>query len=377
MIRPTLLSGLAAALALLLPQGLRADDATVTRTIVLKYASPLTVVRALKKAEPPSDEELTRTRKDFLQRALRDATAGVRPPPNLQENILYPLPPRHYSEVRVAQQGGGGELAAMMPEGVTVTPVAVPEQNALLARGEPKALDQLQELITLLDVPAKQVNVAVKLLELSARVADEWGGDLAWRGANGGLSARGPAPAGGPTMRFTVGDVSALLSGNLARTTANNSTEANVTTTNNTPAIVRAATLIPYFTAQVTTNQFGQRRADYAVDAVATGVELFVIPRINGNETVTMLLRPSFITAVGQVVSPDGQAVPVTQETTLQSQVTVPDGATMVIGGLPRSSDTLASVGRPVFRQARPAEESESLVFVRPRIIRMVDRSHP
>jgi type II secretory pathway component GspD/PulD (secretin) len=374
MIRPTLLAGLAAALALLLPQTLRAEDATVTRTIVLKYASPLAVVRALKQAEPPSDDELTRTRKDFLQRALHGATAGVRPPRNLPENVPYPLPARHYSEVRVAQQGGGGELAPMMPQGITVTPIAVPDQNALLARGEPKALDELQELISLIDVPAKQVNVAVKLLDLAARAAGEWGADLTWRGVNGDLSAQGPAPAGGPTMRFTLGDVSALLSGNLARSTANNSTEANVTTTNNTPAIVRAATLIPYVTAQVTYNQFGQRRVDYAVDAVATGVELFVIPRINSNDSVTMLLRPSFITAAGAVVTPDGQALPVTQETALQTQVTVPDGGTMVIGGLPRSSDALASVGRPVFRQARQAEETESLILVRPRIIRMVDR---
>ena len=352
-------------------------DETVTRLIPLKYVSAQLAAAALTKGSGvgeglPGSGELEAGRKDFLQRAFADATRGLRAPRNLAENAVYPLSERHYAEVRIAQAPGdeGGGLSSLLPEGVTIKSIAVPDQNALLVRGTPSAVDQVQELIRLIDKPAKQVNVACKLLSLGLRTARQWGADLAWRLPNGDLFVQGPAP-GGPTMRFARGDVTALLAGNVQRSVSNNSVEANVTTTNNTPAVIRAATIIPFVTASVTYDQFGQRQVDYIIDAVATGVELFVVPRINGDDTVTMLLRPSFITATGSVITPDGQALPITQNTSVETQVTVPDGETLVIGGLPTRNDALETLGVPIImRQTRTSEETQSLILVRPHIIR-------
>jgi len=367
-----------ASIALLGLAAVGSAEEAITRLIQLKYISAQAAAVALTKGSGvgqglPDFGELEAGRKDFLERAFADATRGLRAPRNLAENAVYPLPGRRYAEVRIAQaQGdGGGGLGSLLPEGVTVKPVAVPEQNALLVRGTPSAIDQVEEIIRLIDKPAKQVNVACKLLNLSLRTARQWGADLAWRLPNGDLFVQGPAPGGGTTMRFARGDVSALLAGSVQRSLSNNSVEANVTTTNNTPAVIRAATLIPYVTASVTYNQFGQRQVDYVIDAVATGVELFVIPRINADDTVTMLLRPSFITATGTVVTPDGQALPITQDTSVETQVTVPDGQTLVIGGLPTHNDALETLGVPiVMRETRTTEETQSLILVSPHIIR-------
>jgi type II secretory pathway component GspD/PulD (secretin) len=244
-----------------------------------------------------------------------------------------------------------------------------------MVRGTVKDIDAVAELLQLIDVPPQQVNVAVKLLNVAGGWSEESGGDVAGAFPGFDLAARGQAPATGPTMRFGSGGAQALVGGSRTQSLADNSVEASVTTINNTPCVIRAATLIPYVTANVTYNRAGQRQVDYAVDAVATGVELVVLPRITGQDTVTMLLRPSFIDAVGRALTPDGQALPITQETAVETQIRVRDGETVVIGGLPRHTETLQSLGLPVLPlRAESLADVESLVLVRPRILRSPPR---
>jgi type II secretory pathway component GspD/PulD (secretin) len=111
------------------------------------------------------------------------------------------------------------------------------------------------------------------------------------------------------------------------------------------------------------------------VDAVATGIELFVLPRINADDSVTMILRPSFIDATGQVVGPDGTALPITEEVAVETIVRVPDQETVLIGGFPSSLQALDVVGLPVnFRRSTTVEDVQSLLFVTPRIVRFIQQ---
>jgi type II secretory pathway component GspD/PulD (secretin) len=370
----------AAALVLLPSTLMRAEEAAkpeeTTRTIKLQSASAADVARQFAKADTAAGvpDRLREERRDFLSRAMADATRGVRPVPQaMTEPGLYPFPERTYAEARVAQApGGAGGLAGFLPEGLTDPPTALPDQNALLVKGTPKAVDQFAEIVRLLDVPPKQVNIEVKLINLTQQTTEESGMDVAGRGRRPEFFLNGPAPVG-PSVRILGGNIDALLAANRTVSRSNNTAGANVTTTNNAPCVIRAATVIPVVLASVTFDAFGNRHVDYVVDAVATGVELFALPRINSDDSVSMLLRPTFIDATGQVVGPDGSAAPITQEAAVETMVRVPDGETVLLGGFPSSTQALEATGLPVnLRRSRTTQDVQSSLFVTPRIVRLL-----
>jgi type II secretory pathway component HofQ len=360
MTRWVLIGGLAWLLLAALCSGVAAQEAgeTVAQIVPLKFASAHLVAAAFGKDGTEEKLDVAADRKEFVRRALEDATRHVRPMPEMGQPGIYPFAERSYAEVKVAQAGPLGQrgaMASLLPEGLSEPPTALPQQNALVVKGTPDAIDEFREIVALIDKPAKQVNVELKLVNIRES-AD--------------VSIHGPAPLG-PTLRFGTAGVNALLALNEATARSNDTVAASVTTTNNTPCVIRAATVIPFIAASITYDQFGQRRIDYAVDSVLTGVELFTVPRIIGDDRVAMLLRPSFIDKTGQVTGPDGSVIPITQEVATETTIVVPDGETMLVGGLPRSLHTLESVGLPViFRQSGTIEDVESLIFVTPRIVR-------
>ncbi len=350
-----------------------------TRTLSLTHASAVDLARQFAPASPATEEAAERLqdeRRGFLRRAMLDATRGVRPVPQvMQEPGLYPFDERSYAEARVARAGvgDGGGLATFLPKGLAEPPAALPGQNALLVRGSAEAVDEFAEIVRLFDVPAKQVNIEVTLLNLAERMDAGWGADAAAHGPGTGLFLQGPAPAG-PSVQIVGQPFEALAAANGALSRSNSTTGANVTTSNNTPCVIRAVTVIPVVLASATLDQWGNRHIGYTVDAVATGVELFALPRINSDDTVTMQLRPSFIDATGQVVGPDGTALPITQETAVDTVVRVRDGDTVSLGGFPRSIQALEATGLPVnLRQSRLGEAVQSLLFVTPRIVRLLE----
>ena len=329
----------------------------------------------------------THGRREFLRSALEDATGPVRPLPEMQEPGLYPFAERNYAEVRVAQATGattgrgafgggggaqgGGALAQLLPEGLTEKPVALADQNALILKGTAEAIDEFAEIVSLLDKPVQQVNIEVRLVTMSRRLDQGWGYDLPIRGRDLQIDVVGPAPPAGSNLRFKTGNMAPLISGTNRESLSNNTTGANITTKNNRMCVIRATTLIPFVAASVSYNQFGQRTVDYAIDAVATGVELFCLPRINADDSISMMLDPRFIAPTGEVVAPDGTVIPITEEISLQSEVVVQDGETLALGGFPRSIETLETVGLPLnFKRSELVEDAESILFVTPRIIR-------
>ncbi|MGQ9730493.1 MAG: type II secretion system protein GspD [Candidatus Zipacnadales bacterium] len=355
-------------------------DELITRLIPLEYLSAVQLSAAFHPAtQAESNERLFQDRQEFLQRALTDATRGVRPLPSVMQQVgLYPFTERRYVETRVAQilseQAIGDEgLAALLPSGLSEPPIAIADQNALLVRGTPRAIDQFRELIRLLDHPPQQVTIEVKLINFKHTQNEAWGLDLATRGPKGELFMQGPAPPG-PSVHLLTDELKASLGIDRLRTRANSTTGASVTTQNNNPCLIRALTVIPVVVASVVFNAFGERYVDYTVDAVATGVELFVLPRINRDDTVTMFLQPRFIDATGQVVAPDGSLLPILDEVAMNTTIRVPDGETIVLGGLPSSLDALQAVGVPInFRETHQTEIIESLLCVTPHIVHFLN----
>ena len=265
-------------------------------------------------------------------------------------------------------EAGGAILP--VPEGITQRPVALMDQNALLVSGSSDALDQVEELVRLLDKPMKMVNIELKLVDQPEEQVDEWGIDFQALNGNATAASNGNASAAGPQLRYGVGDLSALLGVDRRSSRGKNVTGANVTTFDNTPATVSFGETMPFFVSHISYDAFGNRHVDTETDSVFNGIELFVHPRITGNDTVTMRLVPTITEGAGVVTAPDGSNIPIPRSVMTDTTVRVQDGQSLVIGGLSRLSDSQLDSFQSLLGEKRINRTSNPMLIVTPHIIR-------
>ncbi len=279
---------------------------------------------------------------------------------------------------------GAGAMGMMLPSGMD-PPVAVMERNVLLVHGTQEAIDQFREILSYLDKPANMVEIAVKFVEVDITEGKPSAIDLFVGDSEGERFGPAGAPGEGITVaRFGRDRFQEVLQALLDEGRAQITNEPRVTTQNNVPAEVSFSTEIPYFYATITYNQYGQRTVDYESDTVSVGSALHVIPRINEDNTITLDLEARIDEQVGTVVGPNGETMPIISSQSAYTKVRVPDGDTIVIGGLTRSEKIFAP-GRPSGEEApiigekfrsKLAEEPKKqlLIFVTPRIIADIPR---
>lgn len=282
-----------------------------------------------------------------------------------------------------SQRGGQrGQGTGMRPEGVDSI-IAYMPQNALLVSGEPAAIDQLREVLALLDQPVKQVEISTKFIEVDVTDDDALGID--WTVSNGSLEffnlGFAPGEAVNNVVRWARGKFEATLAVLKNRNKGTIVNEPHVTTQNNVFAYLSFYTTIPYWTATITYNNFGQRQVDYEEEEVDVEQTLEVMPRINADDTITMYLTPIMEDQGPDVIGPNGERVPIVMTQEIETQVTVADGETIVLGGMIRKRQTLNQrftpllseipiIGKLFQSKIRHSENTELLIFVTPRIIR-------
>ena len=285
------------------------------------------------------------------------------------------------SSTRGSGSGGGSTL--LLP-GEMEPPTAFLDQNALIVKGTQDEIDQFTEIINMLDVKTREVEISTKFVNVQTTGTDALGID--WTVSNGALEfwnlGFAPATATNNVVRYSRGRFQATLAALMTNGRATVVNEPRVTCPNNQFAEVNFYTTIPYFVATSEYNQFGQRVAT-EVDIEEAYVEnsLYVMPRINADDTVTLYLEPMLEDQIGEVVGPNGEAVPIITTQYVSTTVTVPDGDTVVMGGLIRKDEStnynhtpllskLPIIG-PLFRSKTFRQSnSELLIFVTPQIIR-------
>jgi general secretion pathway protein D len=277
--------------------------------------------------------------------------------------------------------GQGGGLAGLLPEGMQ-PPVAFLDDNSLIVRGTPQDIDQLQEIVSLLDKPAKQVEISVKFISITTTYEDAFGID--WSVANGALQIfhQGFAPpqASNTVIRWAKGNIDAQLNALLKSSRATVINEPRVAVTNNYFAEVQFGTEIPIVIAHVTYNQFGQRQVDYEYDSIPVENYLQVLPRVNADDSVTLMLTPQISNVTGFVNAPDGQQLPIVTYQSVYTQLRVNDGETVVLGGLISKNDSTTKLNTPLLSKIpiigklfdsrdKSLNDTELLIFVTPRVL--------
>jgi hypothetical protein len=250
---------------------------------------------------------------------------------------LYLFPLQASVEIALAPLGyrfpaGGPErprigLRALLPDGLTEGPVAFADENAVIVRGRADAIDEFREIVALLDKPAKRVSLSLRLFV--------------------------PTDVDGAGLR----DIEAGP-GESESEEGHGGAVASAVVPSNRLANVRTGLAAPFVVAPAESSPDGYQ-ANAAVDAR----EFLVLPRVNADSSVSLLILPG---DGGEVpwADPTGRAV------ADESPILLRKDGTAVLGGFPRAGELVAKEGGPV-RLAAPgaSSDSQALLLITARVV--------
>jgi len=242
----------------------------------------------------------------------------------------------------------------------TVSPVIRPDNrlNAVIVRDVSSRMPMYEELIRRLDVPQRLVEIGVTVVEMSRDDALDWQLSLAARGAHSefdaaagqnaanlfspaGLAGRGLA--GALTYLGDHVQVSASLTALRSKGKARNISRTSILTTDN---IAAEITDMQSYHARVVGTEVA------SLEEVTAGTKLSVKPRImspaSTNEALRLWLAMDLQDGGFESVSVD--AMPMTRQSTLQTQASVPDNESLMLAGYFRDVNATAGWGIPWLR---------------------------
>ncbi|MHC4414378.1 MAG: secretin N-terminal domain-containing protein [Planctomycetota bacterium] len=283
--------------------------------------------------EPAGAEQRPAARQRTEREVLPPGAEPVLPP------AARPEPDRDQQRSRYPAGFTGGK-----DEEVPLTLTADQGTNTLIAVGEARRLNQVAELIRTLDVRQPQVMLEVLATILTEGDTFDLGVELEKMEISGstlinlaslfGLGAAGleevetPTGAGGTALVLRPGDFRVLVR---ALETINDGRSLNipkVLVSNNQQAVLDSVLQQPFTSTNasdtVATTSFGGTQ-----DA---GTSVTVRPQIAEGDHLLLEYSVSLSTFVGE--SSDPALPPPRQQNNLQSVVTIPDGYTVVVGGL-------------------------------------------
>ncbi|ATE63530.1 type II secretion system secretin GspD [Rhizorhabdus dicambivorans] len=299
-----------------------------------------------------------------------------------------------------AGDGDGAAKGFSTPE-LTVQPA--PELNAIVLRGTPAAIAEVEPLIAQLDVRRPQVLIEAAIVEISGDEAEQLSvqlglgaaalnrGDGAATsfttgpgvslstilGAIGAPAAVAVAPNGG-SANIGLGDNFSVLVQALGQSTrANLLSTPSLTTLDNEPAEIVVGQNVPFRTGSFATD--GNSLNPFTtIERQDVGLTLKVVPRIHQGNVVRLEVAQEVSALVPAVI---GAADLITNRRSIQTTVLADDGQTIVLGGLIADDRTLTKSQVPIlgdvpvlgelFKSRREAQVKRTLfVFLKPTILR-------
>ncbi len=285
------------------------------------------------------------------------------------------------------QGNRNGQPQAQLPDGVSKL-FALQSNNSIIVYGTPDGFNQVKQIVKLLDVAPRQVQIKVEFVTASVTDVDALGinFDLVPYPGLEASSSQGTGSFGGtvsglnPTfLQYQTGNIVAQLFQTLTRTRGKVVQAPLITTTNNVQAQIQITTQIPFFTTGVVSNGgvAGGTTQSTQANFLPLSTFLTIVPRINADDTVTMNLQPQISDTTGQ---PAVGGIPPFVTQNLTTLRTVRSGDTMVLGGLVRKQETASTQRIPIlsdipylgglFRtRNKQINDQELLIFVTPTII--------
>lgn len=309
--------------------------------------------------------------------------------------------------------GAGGSLTGtagqnaptQTPQGFTLPDITVqpaPDINAVVVRGTPTAIAQIERLIPELDVRRPQVLIEAAIAEISGDDAERIAVQIGTAGAalsqveglatsfdNGGASLGGilralgvPAGSllgGGLSGNIGIGnDFSILVQALSTSTKANLLSTPQITVLDNKLGEFVVAQEVPFVTGSILTGN-GNTNPYTTIERKDVGITLRVVPRVNAGDTIRLEVSQEASSIAPTQVS--GAADIITNKRSANTTVLADNGQTIVIGGL--TSDDYQRVRSQVpilgdipivgelFKGRQESRQKRTLfVFLKPTILR-------
>ena len=284
-------------------------------------------------------------------------------------------------------------LAGVLTDKGSATPIASRaggENDMLLVVDRIASYSQIEKIITQLDTPQPQINIAIKFMETTLKEEEHLGIDWTLRAeaigptlidTSGALSAIQLTDLAGELSGFnavqlTMPMVSLLMSILAADNTSKLLQEPNITTFNNQAAFISVGTNIPILVPQGEGSVFGTN--PYTFEDQSVNISLEVTPRISKADFIALKINTSVQAIIGYV-GPDADR-PVVSSRDMNTTVMVKNGASLLIGGLIFEDNALAVNKVPILGDlpilkkifsstVEKSEQRELLVFITPSIV--------
>lgn len=307
------------------------------------------------------------------------------------------------------QPGGADEGGlvgdAIISSGYTAGDIAIQasvELNAVIVRGPPAAISEIDRLIAQLDIRRPQVMIEAAIVEISGDIAEQLGvqfgaGQAAQQGSFGatsfsltglGLNAIlatlgvpvsvGIAPEG-LSVGLGLGDQFSVLIQALAQSSrANLLSTPSITTLDNQPAEIVVAQNVPFLTG--TFSPSGNSNDVFStIEREDVGIILRVVPRVHEGDTVRLEVSQEVSALVNANIA--GAVDLITNRRSIQTTVLADNGGTIVLGGLitddRQSTDSkipllgdIPVVGKAFGAEQQSRRKQTLFVFLRPTILR-------
>jgi len=288
----------------------------------------------------------------------------------------YPTAPRPGQPTTTTAPPQSGNF--LWPEGVDdARPFDL--DNSIIVKGDEDGIERFKKIIRMLDVPPKQVQVKAEFIEVSTTDIKSFGIDWTLQRLNESF-ATALGPSGNVVVGFATGNLTAQLRTQLTSNVGRVINSPIISTINNQTAYISISRVIPYWVSIATVvgdnNIINQSTPQF----ININTELQIMPRVNGDGTITMTLAPQVSDTGNQITGPDGTVIPEERTQALFTQRRVANGETIVVGGFVRKNDTsgvakvpllgdLPIVGSLFRTTTRTTEDRELLIFVTPTII--------
>ncbi len=302
-----------------------------------------------------------------------------------QLDVQVPSPPPPKTEVIPLKAATSRDVLATLQKLVPTLSYNTDERlNALIVTGDDASITQVKDYLDELDAPLKQVNLDVKVVDLTETGRKTFGGTLGNQGTNGVLinttftevnpaaGAAGGATAGIiPITYFTRSalqlsyTLNALIDASEAKVLA----APKVTTISGKEAQIHIGEKYPVV-------YYDPRAGQYQVIYVDIGTKLNITAVVLPDGNVSLNVRPDISTLLDLI----NNQYPHTANRTANVYMRVKDGETMVLGGLLRETENVTKAKIPLlgdipllgqmFRnETRSKSKNEVVIMITPRIL--------
>ena len=257
------------------------------------------------------------------------------------------------------------------------------DTNSLIVMTSSKNFEKVQKVIQELDIPIPQVLIKVLLAELTTTEGSDIGVDWAVKSFNSdneGVSnafSYSPQPSEGLVTQIIKSDLNLTLRALQETGNLNVLSRPYIMTSNNQTATINVGQRYPFITdSQITDAGNTINTVDYE----DIGIILEVTPSINSDGLVIMDVKPEITNALADTIK-ISETVDATIFATRSAQcrVAVPNGQTVVIGGLMEDNETentekipllgdLPLLGGLFKRTVISKQKTELLIFLTPQV---------